>query len=202
MPESNEITRLLRLARDGDRFAEQRVFHLLYADLRRMAAACLKRERRDHTLQPTALVHEAYLRLASQLDRDYNNRAHFMAVAAQVMRRVLVDWARARGASKRGGDVQRVELREASAQAPNWSAQMLDLDRALQQLAARDPRAAKVVELRFFGGLTDEEIAIVVDTSDRTVSRDWEFARAWLLGVLGSSGSPNGASWFRTMAGD
>jgi RNA polymerase sigma-70 factor (ECF subfamily) len=200
MAESEEVTRLLRLARDGDRSAEQKVFQLLYADLRKVAASCLKRERQDHTLQPTALVNEAYIRLVGHLDQDWQGRAHFLAVAAQVMRRVLVDWARARGAGKRGGAMQRVELKDGLVGHPNWSSHMVDLDRALSELAAKDPRAARVVELRYFGGMTDEEIAVVVKVSDRTVTRDWEFARAWLMGVLGRNGSAP-ATWFRTSAG-
>ena len=184
MPEFGEITELLRLARAGDKSAESKLFELLYSDLRRVAVAYLGRERRDHTLQPTALLHEAYLRLAGQGAKDWKNRSHFVAVAAQAMRYVLVDWARAKSARKRGGRMHRIDLDSAQAFTEAWPEQLLDLDTALHQLSQQHERYARVVEMRFFGGLTDEEIAEVLGVSDRTVGRDWEFARAWLEGVL------------------
>ncbi len=184
MSNPGEITQLLRLAQAGDRSAESKLLELLYGDLRRLAAAYLKRERRDHTLQPTALLHEAYLRLLGQNHREWKSRSHFLAAAAQAMRHVLVDWARAHSAKKRGGLMKKVELDAAKVSSEIWPEQILDLDAALRQLSEHHPRYARVVELRFFGGLTDEEIAEVLGVSDRTVGRDWEFARAWLEGVL------------------
>ena len=201
MGDRDDITQLLLLARAGDEIAEAKLFQILYSDLRRVAAGCLRRERPDHTLQPTELVNEAYLRLASQLDKDWQNRAHFLAVAAQVMRRVLVDWARARGTAKRGGGLRKVELNESSSQVQSWSERILDLEQALQELAVQDPRAARVVELRFFGRLNDQEIAKIVNITKRTVSRDWTFARAWLQGMLTRDGSET-ASWFRAVIGN
>jgi RNA polymerase sigma factor (TIGR02999 family) len=184
MSELGEITQLLRLTQAGDKSAESKLIELLYGDLRRLAAAYLSRERRDHTLQPTALLHEAYLRLAGQGTKEWLSRSHFVAAAAQAMRYVLVDWARARSATKRGGRMVRIDLDKAPVFTETWPAQMLDLDAALRQLAQQHERYARVVEMRFFGGLTDQEIAEVLGVSDRTVSRDWEFARAWLEGVL------------------
>ena len=187
MSELGEITQLLRLAQAGDKSAESKLLELLYSDLRRLAAAYLGRERRDHTLQPTALLHEAYLRLASQGPKDWKSRSHFLAAAAQAMRHVLVDWARARSAKKRGGRLHRIDLESAQAVTECWPEQLLDLDAALRQLSQQYARYGRVVEMRFFGGLTDEEIAEVLGVSDRTVGRDWEFARAWLEGVLNRS---------------
>ncbi|HYO81377.1 MAG TPA: ECF-type sigma factor [Bryobacteraceae bacterium] len=202
MDDSEEITRLLRLAGEGDRAAEARLFHALYPDLRRMAGARLNQERGDHTLQPTALVNEAYLRLAGQTGNDWSSRAHFFAVAAQVMHRVLIDWARARAARKRGGGgLKRAELTDDSARVRCLSDVFLDLERALEKLQQQDPRAAQVVELRFFGGMTDEEIAPLINVCDRTVTRDWRFAKVWLQNALQKDGS-DGGSWFRAAAGE
>lgn len=187
MTESIEITRLLNLARQGDRSAEQRLLDALYTELRRIASACLRSERKGHTLQATALVHEAYLRLASQRDKEWKNRTHFLAVAAQAMRRVLVDCARARYAKKRGGDMYRVEFDANLVVTENWAAELLDIDVALSRLAELDERQAKVVEMRFFAGLTEPEIAQLLGISERTVKREWEFARAWLEGELSRS---------------
>jgi RNA polymerase sigma factor (TIGR02999 family) len=185
--ESVEITRLLNLARQGDRRAEERLLDALYAELRRIATACLRSERNDHTLQPTALVHEAYLRLASQRDKEWQNRTHFLAVAAQAMRRVLVDCARARYAKKRGGDACRVEFDLDLLGTENWAEELLDIDFCLSRLAEQDERQAKVVEMRFFAGLTEVEIGQLLGISERTVKREWEFARAWLEGELNKS---------------
>lgn len=184
VPELGEITQLLRLARAGDKPAESKLFELLYSDLRRLAAAYLGRERRDHTLQPTALLNEAYVRLAGQGPKNWQNRSHFLAVAAQAMRFVLVDWARAKTARKRGGRMHKVELNSLHSFTEGSPEQLLDVDNAIKQLAQHNERYARVVEMRFFGGLTDQEIAEVLGISDRTVTRDWEFARAWLEGVL------------------
>jgi RNA polymerase sigma factor (TIGR02999 family) len=183
--ESSEITRLLNLARQGDRRAEERLLDALYAELRRIASACLRAERKDHTLQPTALVHEAYLRLASRREKEWLNRTHFLAVAAQAMRRVLVDCARARYSKKRGGDAHRIEFDpELAGSTDTWAEELLDIDLALSRLAELDERQAKVVEMRFFAGLTEIEIGQLLGVSERTVKREWEFARAWLEGEL------------------
>ncbi len=158
------------------------LFSLVYDELHRLAAAALRNERRDHTLQPTALVHEAYLRLAGEPDGRWESRAHFLAVAAQAMRRILVDHARGRNALKRGSGwraepIDGLDLPTLPGDEP---IDLLALDEALARLAALDPRQAQVVELRFFGGLTVEETAAVTGLSDRTVKREWQMARAWL----------------------
>lgn len=191
MTENVEITRLLNLVRQGDRRAEERLLDALYADLRRIAASCLRSERKGQTLQATALVHEAYLRLASQRDKEWKNRSHFLAVAAQAMRRVLVDCARARLSKKRGGNANRIELDDNMIGSTRWAEELLDIDFALCRLAELDERQAKVVEMRFFAGLTEAEIGQLLGLSERTIKREWDVARAWLEGELrGSSRSP------------
>jgi RNA polymerase sigma factor (TIGR02999 family) len=170
------VTTLLRAWAQGQEAAGDRLFPILYDELRRLAARYMRRERRAHTLQPSGLVHEAYLRLAGAPDCDWHSRAHFFAIAARVMRQVLVDHARKRGAAKREG--QLVTLQDVDA--PALPVELLDLDDALRELAALDPRQARVVELRFFGGLDVEETAEVLDLSARTVKREWRTARAWL----------------------
>jgi len=172
---------LLAELRAGNRSAESRLLPLVYAELRRRARRYMRGERPDHTLQPTALVHEAYLRLAGQREVDWQSRAHFFAVAAQLMRRILVDHARARKAEKRGGGEPRVALNESLAMTEEKSAELMALDEALTHLAERDPRQARAVELRFFGGLSEEEAAEVMGISLRTLKRDWSVARAWLF---------------------
>ena len=157
---------------------------LVYEELRRRAAACLRRERPSHTLQPTALVHEAYLRLVDQKQAAWKNRAHFFAVAAEIMRRILVDWARARRAAKRSGRWSRVTLDPALAEARAPAVDVLDLDKALTALAALDARKSRIAVLRFFAGLTVEETADVLQLSSKTVERDWQTARAWLFKAL------------------
>ena len=157
---------------------------LVYEELRRRAAACLRRERPSHTLQPTALVHEAYLRLVDQKQAAWKNRAHFFAVAAEIMRRILVDWARARRAAKRSGRWSRVTLDPALAEARPPAVDVLDLDKALTALAALDARKSRIAVLRFFAGLTVEETADVLQLSSKTVERDWQTARAWLFKAL------------------
>ena len=183
--ETAPITELLRLVNVGDAAAESRLLTLLYAELRRIAASCMGGERNDHTLQPTALVNEAYLRLVTQKDKTWQNRSHFLAVAAQVMRRVLVDYARAKNSQKRAGQAVRVELDEALALSkPGWQERVIDVDNALKKLAAFDERMAKVIEFRYFAGMTETEIALHLNISDRTVKRDCKAARAWLQGEL------------------
>ena len=192
-PQEEHITDLLRLMSKGDSAAEARLLGLLYGELRRLAAGCLRGERSDHTLQPTALVNEAYLRLLGQRGKDWQNRGHFMAVAAQVMRRVLVDHARARNSQKRAGQAGKVSLEEGVIVANDcWADDFIDLDAALQKLATLDPRQAQIIELRFFAGMTEAEIADVLGVSERTVKRDWNTGRAWLYGELRKN--PKGAA--------
>jgi len=178
--ETGDVTRLLAQMRDGKTGASDELFARVHHELRRLAAGQMRHERRDHTLQATALVHEAYLRLVDQREASSENRAHFFGTAASVMRRILIDHARARQADKRGGDQVRVDLDEAGGVAAEHSDSLVELDAAVDRLAAIDPRRARVVELRFFGGLTVEEIAGVMGVGTRTVDRDWRVARAWL----------------------
>ncbi len=160
------------------------VFALVYDELRRLAAAALRHERPDHTLQPTALVHEAYLRLAEEPSARWQNRGHFLAVAARAMRRILVDHARRHKAAKRGAGVIRItlddDMERVAAALPADGVDLVALDDALSRLGGLDPRQARIVELRFFGGLSVEETASIVGASARTVKRDWQLARAWL----------------------
>lgn len=181
-----DVTELLVAWERGDDEALRRVAPLVYDDLRAIAAARLRGERQEHTLQPTALVHEAYLRLSEQRRRQWKERRQFFAVASRVMRQVLVDHARARQAEKRGGEATRIEVTAlGEIAAPPEVFDILPLDEALTRLAALQPRLAKVVELRFFGGLEVEETAALLDCSPRTVKRDWALARAWLVRELG-----------------
>lgn len=170
------MTTLLRAWAQGDEAAGEQLFPILYGELRRQAGRYMRRERRNHSLEPSGLVHEAYMRLAGARQLDWQNRAHFFALAARVMRQVLVDHARRRGAAKREGC--HVTLMEGHAAAAPLD--VLDLESALNELAALDPRQARVVELRYFGGLDVEETAEVVGLSSRTVKREWQTARAWL----------------------
>jgi RNA polymerase sigma factor (TIGR02999 family) len=182
---NHDVTGLLRSWTTGDLDARDRAMALVYGELRRRAAAYLRRERLGHTLQPTALVHEAYLRLVEQRRAIFQSRAHFLAVASQMMRRILVDRARARLATKRSGRWARVTLGDADgvALSPN-NIDLLDLDAALDKLAAFDARKSRIAELRFFGGLSLEEMGEVLDVSSKTVERDWQAARAWLYKTL------------------
>lgn len=174
------VTRLLHRWSDGDREAFGDLLPLVYSELRARAGSYLRRERSGHTLQPTALVHEAYLRLMGQENARWNDRAHFFAIAAQAMRRILVDHARKHTAPKRGGGAERISIEDAPQLSAAPAVDVLGLDEALERLAELDPRQAKVVELRFFGGLTIEESAAVLDVSVRTVAREWKMAKAWL----------------------
>ncbi len=184
---AGDITRLLSELRLGDRTAEARLLELVYPELRKIAARHLRRESSGHTLQPTALVNEAYLQLANQMDKDWQNRNHFFAVAAQLMRRILVDYARARKADKREGNRRRMELTDVLAVSDDRLDEILSIDAALGRLAKFDPRKSKVVELRFFGGLSEEEAAEFLNITPRTVRRDWNFAKAWLHGELNTA---------------
>lgn len=177
---AEDVTRLLRELTAGDARALPALVSALQADLRALAAAHLARERRDHTLQPTALVNEAYLRLVDQREQGWEGRRHFLAIASTAMRRVLLEHARARLAEKRGGGAARVELFEVESALEEAPEALVALDDALRQLASIDPVNARIVELRFFGGLSVEEVAAIEGVSTRTVERGWRAARAWL----------------------
>ena len=176
----SDVTALLRAWGAGDLEARDDLLPLIYRDLRRRAAAYLRHERPDHTLPPTALVHEAYLRLVGQQRVAWQNRAHFFGVAAQMMRRILVDHARAHQAAKRPAAGLRVVLDDRIGAAPPLDCELLLLDQALSELALIDPRQAQIVELRYFGGLSEREVAELLGTSRSTVTREWETARAWM----------------------
>jgi len=186
--EPRTVTRLLRAWSAGDAVASEKLLDLLYADLKVRARRCLRRERVGHTLQPTALVHEAYLRLAGQARVAWRNRSQFLALAAVMMRRVLVDHARGRAAGKRGRSWARITLDEAVAASPGLDMEILDLDAALTELAGQDPRQSRLVELRVFGGLSYEEAAEVLGVAPITARRDWTIARAWLFRRLSRGG--------------
>ncbi len=179
-PPRQQVTQILIDWSEGDPEAADRLMPLVYDELRHLARSYLQRERAGHTLQATGLVHEAYLRLVDQTSVAWQNRAHFFRVAAQVMRRILVDHARRFRTSKRGGEWEKVEFDEALALAPSRSVDLIALDDALQDLAQLKPEHSQIVELRFFGGLTFEEIGEVLDISSRTAEREWRMARAWL----------------------
>ena len=182
MSTPQDVTDILGAWSEGDPEALERLMPLIVSDLRRQAESYLRRERVSHTLQPTALVNEVYLRLVDQKRAQWRDRAHFFAVAAQLMRRILVDHARAHAAGKRGGWVEKVKLDEArDIPADDTPVDLVALDDALKRLAKMDERQAKVVELRYFAGLTIEETAEVVGVTHATISRDWRNARAWLL---------------------
>jgi RNA polymerase sigma-70 factor, ECF subfamily len=179
-----EITRLLQAWGAGDPAALDRLAPLIYGELHRMAGRHMRRERSADTLQTTALVHETFLRLVDAKNAGWQDRAHFFAIAAQMMRRILVDRARARASGKRGGGAAHVNLDESIDAVPNRDGDLISLDESLDALARQDPRKARVVELRFFGGLNVEEIAEVLKISARSVMRDWSLARAWLIREL------------------
>ena len=181
---SSNVTQILLDWRDGDTEAAARLMPIVYEELRRLARQYLRRERVDHTLQPTALVHEAYLRLVDEKSVSWQSRAHFHGIAAKVMRRILVDHARARNAVKRGGLAEKVPLDEARDLPPAATNDLVALDAALEDLARTYPRKSEVVELKFFGGLEAEEIAEVLQVSPKTVLRDWQFAKLWLCREL------------------
>ena len=186
---AHEITQLLLAWSKGDREALGRLFPLVYAELRRLAKRYMRKERAGHMLQTTALIHEAYLRLIDVDRVEWRNRAHFFGVAARAMRQILVEMARERGCQKRGGGAGRVSLDEAITIGAGLDEDLVALDEALGALAQFDARKAQVVEMRFFGGLTEEEIAAALDVSQETVRRDWRLARSWLRRKL--SGGQN-----------
>ena len=185
MASAEQITVWLTDWRQGDEHARDQLFAILHPQLRQIAARLLQRERADHTLEPNALVNELCLRLLGNQSVSYQDRAHFLAIAAQTMRRILIDHARAGLTGKRGGEQQRVTLSGVEGWAPvSGSEDILALDETLSKLETLDPRAARVVELRFFGGLQEDEVAAVLGVSVITVKRDWRAARAWLAGQL------------------
>jgi len=175
-----QVTTLVAEAQSGKQDSVNELMRLLYGELRRLAASYLRRERSGHTLQPTALVNEAYLRLLEQEQTDWKNKSHFMAIAAQAMRRVLVDHARRRHAEKRGGPLPRLSLEEVIVYSQEQAGELIVLDELMERLARIDPQQARVVELRVFGGMTVEETAEVLGISPATVKRDWAMAKAWL----------------------
>jgi RNA polymerase sigma-70 factor, ECF subfamily len=182
-----EVTTLLAQLTKGNQEAASKLVPLVYSEMRRLASRHMRRERTDHTLQTTALVHEAYLKLVQQRSVDWRSRAHFLGIAAQVMRRILIDHARGHLREKRGGGQQMLPLDEALVFSPRRSNELVKVDAALLELARQDPRQAKIVELRFFGGLTVEETAEILGISPKTVKRDWALAKAWLHGFLKQS---------------
>jgi len=179
-PSASQVTQLLKAWSDGEQDALDRLMPLVYQELRRLAQTYMSHERPGHILQTTALVNEAYLRLIDTEQANWRNRAHFFAACSQVMRRILVDWARSRLASKRAGEFQPLQLEEALLVASEPDPDLVALDEAVTALAALDARKAQVVEMRFFGGLSVEETAEVLKTSPETVMRDWKFAKSWL----------------------
>jgi len=183
-PATHEITQWLTDWRNGDRSALEKLTPLVYLELHRLAQAYMRGERAGHALQTTALVNEAYLRLIETEGQGWQNRAHFYAVAAKLMRHILVDFARSRDRAKRGGDFEQVLFDEALTITADYTAELLDLDEALTALSKLDERQSQVVELRFFGGLTEPEIAEVLKVSERTIQSDWRLARSWLLHEL------------------
>jgi RNA polymerase sigma factor (TIGR02999 family) len=188
-----DVTRLLRSWSSGNSSALDQLVPMVYAELQRIADRHLNAEYRAHTLQPTALVHEAFLRLEGGVDISWHDRAHFFAVAAQVMRRVLVDHARSRLAQKRGGGAIAITLDESSKYAESAEPDVLDVDRALEELAALDQRQARIVELRFFGGMSVEETAEALNISPATVKREWTVAKTWIRRRLMAGGEAHGA---------
>ena len=185
-----DVSRLLAEYRSGDRAALDRLIPLVHAELRRIAARSLRAERGDHTLQPTALVNEAYLRLVEQRNAPWQDRAHFLACAARLMRQILVDHARAHRADKRGGGHVRVTLEEEALRTRGPEVDFLALDAALERLAEQDDQKRRIVELRYFGGLSNEETAEVLGISERTVKRGWALARAWLRREIEGGSAP------------
>jgi RNA polymerase sigma factor (TIGR02999 family) len=180
----HEVTRILHDWSGGDANAPERLMPLVYDEMRRLARSFLARERGGHTLQPTALVNEAYLRLVDQTRVNWQNRAHFYGIAASMMRRVLIDHARAHATEKRGGGAIRLSIDDVQVSLEERAASFVSLDEALGRLAEMDERKGRIVEMRFFGGLSDEEIGEVLGVSTRTVLRDWKTARLWLYREL------------------
>jgi RNA polymerase sigma factor (TIGR02999 family) len=181
---SSEITELLEALRAGDQNAYSRIIEKVYPELRKIAQRCMGGEHPGHTIQATALVHEAYLRLIDITRISWQDRAHFFAVSARIMRRILVEYARARNSAKRGGGFRRVDFKETLVVSSELGPQLLRIDEALNELAQFDSRKAQVVEMRYFGGLTTTEIASVLAISPQSVNRDWSLAKAWLARTM------------------
>ena len=188
--EHGEVTQLLQQLSGGDRDAADRLMPIVYEEFRALATSYMSREGFDHTFQPTALVNEVYLKLIDQKKTTWKSKSHFFAIGAKAMRRILVDHARAAKREKRGGAAQRVELHDDIALSPGRDEDVLAVHDALEKLAKLDPRQAKIVELRFFGGLTVDEVAEVLEVSKRTVESDWTMVRAWLRKELGDGNAP------------
>ena len=182
--QEHEITQLLAEWRDGNQAALDELYPLVYDELHRLARRYMNRERKGHTLQTTALINEAYVRLIDQRNVHWANRSHFFAISAQIMRRILIDHARRQAYAKRGGGARQVSLEETATVVHSDLSEFLRLDEALKSLAELDPRRSQVVELKYFGGLNNDEIAGVLKVSKNTVIRDWNMARAWLYGQL------------------
>jgi RNA polymerase sigma factor (TIGR02999 family) len=189
-PARHQITELLAEWREGNQSALDELYPLVYDELHRLARRYMSRERKDHTLQTTALINEAYVRMVDQKNVNWANRSHFFAISAQIMRRILIDHARRNAYAKRGGGAQQVSLEEVAALVPEQGRELMRLDEALKSLAEQDPRRSQVVELRYFGGLNNEEIAGVLQVSENTVTRDWNMARAWLYQQLSENATP------------
>ena len=186
--QSSDTTQLLRAWADGEAGALERLTPRVYLELRRLAGRCMNNQHQGHTIQTTALVHEAYLRLIDLKQVDWQDRAHFFACSAQIMRRILLDAARKRAAAKRGGGAARVDLDEIPDVSGRRATEMIALDDALTALAEAQPRKARIVELRFFAGLSVEETAAVLKVSPDTVMRDWKLAKLWLRATMGAAG--------------
>jgi RNA polymerase sigma factor (TIGR02999 family) len=187
IPQATDVTQILQEWSEGDESAPERLMPVVYQELRRLAASYIQRERPDHTLQATALVHEAYLRLVDQDHMTWKNRAHFCGIAARLMRRILIEYARSHNAGKRGGKLEKVYLDETRELSQERPPDLLALDDALQNFASTYPRESEVVELKFFGGLEAKEIAEVLNVSSKTVMRDWSFAKLWLCRELSAA---------------
>ena len=185
----HQITQLLAQWSEGNQSALDELYPLVYEELHRLARRYMSREKKGHTLQTTALINEAYVRLVDQKNVRWANRSHFFAISAQIMRRILIDHARRQAYAKRGGGAKQVSLEEAAIVAPDQASELVRLDEALKTLSKLDERRCHVVELRYFGGLSNEEIADVLKVSENTVTRDWNLARAWLYQHL--AGSPS-----------
>ena len=196
-----EVTRLLSEMSDGRQEAMEQLLPLVYEELRRLAGSYFRRERSDHTLQPTALVNEAYLKLVGQRSVHWENRKHFLGVAATLMRRILLDYARVHQAGKRGGGGQKVMLDEGMAVTEMRAVEMISLDNALTKLAELDPQQARLVELRFFGGLSVEETAEVMKLSPATIKRYWASAKAWLYREI-EKGNPSDSAAMEASSGN
>ena len=189
-PTTHAVTRLLLAWRGGDAAASDQLMGLVYEELRHLARGYLRRERPEHTLEPTALVHEAYLRLVDTTQVNWQSRAHFFGIAARLMRQILVDHARAHAAAKRGGKIEKISLDEAGDLLSDEGLGLVALDGALQSLAQLYPRQSRLVELRFFGGLNTQEISEVLQVSESTVERDWQFALHWLKREITADENP------------